>query len=115
MVLRNASQLSAVRSKATDIDMLGRYFDLLEETLTTYDLRHKPAQIYNMDESGMPLDPLDPKPPKLIFQKGCQRATAFSSGNKKQITIVGCVNAAGNVMPPMVIFGLEKLHLQSLL
>ncbi len=84
LVLRNASQLSAVRSKATDIDMLGRYFDLLEETLTTYDLGHKPAQIYNVDESGMPLDP---KPPKLIFQKGCQRATAFSSGNKKQLLL----------------------------
>ena len=106
VVLRSSSQLSAVRSRATDVDMLDRYFDLLEETLTSYDLLHSPAQVYNMDESGMPLDP---KPPKLIFQRGCQHAAAFSSGNKKQITVVGCVNAAGNVMPPMVIWARKTL------
>ena len=32
------------------------YFNMLEETLEEYNLKDKPAQIYNCDESGMPLE-----------------------------------------------------------
>ena len=56
LVLRNPAPLSQARSKATDPEMLGRYFDLLEETLGANKLEGKPGQIFNMDESGVPLD-----------------------------------------------------------
>ena len=39
------------------------YYNLLEETLQKNDLSHSPAQIYNMDETGMLLDP---RPPNVV-------------------------------------------------
>ena len=59
-----------------------------------------------MDETGMPFEY---KPPKGIFAHGEKHPVMFSSGNKGQITVVGCVSAAGFTMPPMVI--LDGKHL----
>ena len=42
-------------------DIISHYFDLLEETLIAKTLIEKPCNIFNMDETGMPLDPLAPK------------------------------------------------------
>ena len=43
---------------------------MLEETLTKYKLKDKPVQIYNCDESGMPLEF---KLSKIIAEKGAKR------------------------------------------
>ena len=61
LVLRTPAPLSRVRSQATDPEMLQCYFDLLEETMKGNKLGGRPGQIFNMDESGMPLDPKAPK------------------------------------------------------
>jgi hypothetical protein len=89
--LRAPTPLSMARAKATDPEVICRYFDLLELTLDENDLRGKPGQIFNMDESGMPLDP---KAPRIVAERGSD-ATAIGSGNKSQVTIVACVSAAG--------------------
>ena len=46
------------------------YFSLLKETLEKHDLMDKPSQIYNCDESGMPLEH---KMPKTVAQKEQRR------------------------------------------
>ena len=58
------------------------------------------SNVFNVDESGMPLNP---RPVKCAFQQGIKDPLAPSSGGKSQITIVGCINAAGNCTLPMVI------------
>ena len=80
--------------------MVSHYFDLLEQTLDDNELRGKPGQIFNINESGMPLDP---KSPKVVCGRG-SKAVAVGSGNKSQVTIVACISAAGLCMPPMVIW-----------
>jgi len=50
-------------------------------------LMDKPARIYNMDESGMPLDH---KQLKHLALKGIKKVHEPSSGNKAQITILAC-------------------------
>ena len=82
-------------------DVFTSYFDLLKETLTKHELMEKPAQIYNCDESGMPLQH---KMPKTIAQRGTKKVRQRSSGNKTQISILACGNAVGQAIPPMVIF-----------
>lgn len=42
-------------------------FDLLKNVLTENDLMESPNQIYNVDETGMPLDH---RPPKVVTKKG---------------------------------------------
>ena len=100
ITLRATTALSLTRAKASDPEMISRYFDLLEKTLIENDLTGKPGQIYNMDETGMPLDP---KPPKVVVKRGSS-AHNLCSGEKAQETVVACVNAAGSSIPPMVIW-----------
>ena len=90
-----------VRKEATNVQVFEKYFELLEESLIKYGLKDKPAQIYNCDESGMPLEH---KIAKVIVIKGAKKVRQVSSGNKTQITILGCVSAAGQTIPPMVVF-----------
>ena len=99
LTLRAPAPLSKARAQATDPAMLTRYFDLLEEVLTENDLLDRPCQVFNMDESGMPLDPSHVK---VVAERGVRNPVAPSSGDKAQITIVACVSASGSCMPPMV-------------
>ena len=103
--LRSGASLSLARARASDPEMVSRYFDLLERTLKENDLIGKPGQVFNMDESGMPLDP---KIPKVVAEQG-SATVVVGSGNKSQVTIVGCCSAAGFCMPPMVIWDRKTL------
>ena len=47
------------------------------------------------------------KLPKGIFARGEQNPSMLSSGNKGQLTVVACTNAAGFCIPPMVIIDLK--------
>ena len=39
---------------------------------------------------------------KCVFECGVKNVLAPSSGDKTQITVVTCISASGNCMPPMV-------------
>ena len=54
--LRSAERLSHARMLASVPGVLDNYFALLEDTLVKNDLLHKPCMIFNVDETGMPLD-----------------------------------------------------------
>ena len=44
----------------SDPSIIAQYFDLLEQTLVDNGLGDKPSQIFNLDKTGMPLDPSAP-------------------------------------------------------
>ncbi len=75
-------------------------------------LTNKPAQIFNCDESGMPLAP---KPPKVISKRGEKNPSYVTGDTKAQISILACVNAAGGWIPPMVIMDRKNYLLHILL
>ena len=106
LTLRVSSSLSKSRLLASNRLVLDHYFDLLEETLEENGLKDKPYQVFNMDETGMPLDM---KPLKTVHSVGEKNPYTLSSGNKSQITVVGCVNAGGQYLPPMVIWDRKNL------
>ena len=93
--------MSYSRSIGSRPEIINAYFDLLEETLVENDLLESPCQLFNMDETGMPLDP---KAPKVVSRKGMKHPVSISSGNKAQITVVSCCSAGGHHIPPMVIY-----------
>ena len=105
--LRTTASLSLSRAKASDISVVNKYFDLLQCTMDEYDLHDKPCQLFNVDETGMPLNP---KPLKMVCGTGSKNPVSTGSGNKSQITIVGCVNAAGYCIPPMIIYGRKTIN-----
>ena len=57
--------------------------------------------------------PLDPKPPSVITKKGEKHPSAVGSGDKSQIIVLSCCNAAGYVMPPLL-FSIAKILDQSI-
>jgi hypothetical protein len=107
ITLRSAEKLSYARLVASNPDVINRYFDLLEKTLSTNDLLDNPSRIFNCDESGLPLDHC---PSSVITTKGQKHARVITSGNKKQITVLACGNAAGYVIPPLVIFARKTFN-----
>lgn len=106
LTLRAPASLSRARAAASEPSMLDRYFDLLKEVLEQNALFNKVCQIFNMDETGMPLDPGHVK---VVTRRGDRNPVAPSAGDKSQITVVACVNAAGCFMPPMVILDRKTL------
>ena len=57
MSLRRGDAIAHIRMDSTNFEVIRKYYDALEETLMAHNLSNTPGQIYNMDESGMPLDP----------------------------------------------------------
>ena len=107
LVLRVPAKLSLARAKATDPEVITNYFNMLEQVLEEYELFDKPIHIFNVDETGMPLDH---RPPKVVCRSGMKNPSAITSGNKTQITVVACVNAAGYCIQPMVIWNCKTMH-----
>ena len=103
LTLRAPAPISKAASDPTALD---RYFDLLEDVLENNDLHGEACQIYNMDETGIPLDAPHVK---IVSHKGDRNPTVPSSGDKTQITVVACVSAAGSFMPPTVILDRKTL------
>ena len=60
-------------------DTLNHYFDLLKETIRENNLLNSPTKVYNVDETGIPLDS---KTPKIITAKGTKKVHYQSSGRK---------------------------------
>ena len=94
--LRRGDPTANIRMNCLNEEIMNEYFDMLKKTLLDNDLMNKPAQIYNVDESGMPLDH---RPPKVITQKGQKKVYSRILGNKSQITVIACVSAVGHALP----------------
>ena len=101
LLLQSAEPLAHHHAITLTREVMDTYFDLLEETVLQNDLVSKPGLIFNCDESGMTLSH---RPGRDIAKKGQKHVTALVSGNKTQITVLICASAAGNPIPPMVIF-----------
>ena len=95
--LRQGDSTGHVRMDAMNRETIDHYFALLHNTLTTHNLLDKPSQIYNVDESGVPLNP---RPPKVVTSKG--RVT-----KKVRYRTSGC---KGQITPPMIIYDATRLN-----
>jgi len=86
-----------------DREALENYFSILKSKLEDNDLMDKPSQIYNADESGVP-------PAAICLKKKVKKKVRrVSFGNKAQITVVGCINASGQAIPPFIVFDAKKI------
>ena len=71
--LRHGDNTSFLRMDAINGDTMKQYFDLLEDVLTEHNLKDFPEQIYNRDESGVPLDP---KGLNVVAKRGVKKCVA---------------------------------------
>ena len=99
--LRQGDSMASVRLQCTTMEVIDEYYDLLETVLTEHELFDKPGQIYNVDETGVSLDP--PKQ-KVCAKRDQKKVRQIGSGNRSNITVVASVSATGHILPPFVIF-----------
>uniref|UniRef100_A0A1X7UWI0 HTH CENPB-type domain-containing protein n=1 Tax=Amphimedon queenslandica TaxID=400682 RepID=A0A1X7UWI0_AMPQE len=107
LTLQTVEKLSYACSVASDPKIIDHYFDLLEKTLQDNESFDSPAQIFNCDESGLPLEHTLSS---VVGIKGQKHSRTLTSGNRKQMTVLACVNAAGYAIPLLVFFARKSLN-----
>lgn len=102
LTMRVAQGRSIARSLGMSAAEVDPYFQMLNDTFTTLNLFDKPANIFNMDESGLQLCN---KPTKVVATKGARDVQSVTSSEKGEtVSVIACCNAEGSFLPPYVIF-----------
>ena len=81
---------------------MGGGTSLLVDTLCCQTgLAQYPALYFNMDETGFTYDP---KPSKTVHLCGERNVLSVSTGSKAQVTVITCISATGQAIPPLIIW-----------
>jgi hypothetical protein len=100
LVLRKPEELSSVRARMFNPEVLGKYFDTLESVVAAINLLDKSQYIWNCDKSGFYMEH---NPVKIYAEKGEKSVASRTSNKSSNITLMACVNGAGDRMSPMFI------------
>ena len=101
IVLRKSDSLERTRAEAFNEVIVTEYFEILRNTLTTNNLTTSPRQIYNCDETFLPMNYTREK---VVAAKGAKNVYNLTTGASDHISLLCCVSAAGLPLPPMIIY-----------
>ena len=105
--LKAPQPLSHARARNASDEQIKDFFEKLGGIFACLNLLIKPMQIFNLDESGISTVH---KPGRVITELKHKNLWAFTSGEKgKTHTILTCVSASGQALPPMMIFPRKRL------
>lgn len=96
LTLRKPEKLATVRSKGMNGTVVGSYFVSLRELVTNV----APTSIWNMDETSLSLEH---SPTTVVARKGSKVIPGRTSNSRETVTVLPCVNAAGQKLPPLII------------
>lgn len=99
---RKAQSMNPARSQKLNKFIVTDYFVKLNSVLEEFNLKHAPDRIFNMDEKGCRLTLHHQQ--TVLALKGSKRVHLVSQEHGENVTIVACVNALGNCIPPMLLF-----------
>jgi len=109
LTLRMGETLAYRRAVGLNRVVIDNYFDLLAEVLKSNDLTRRPHLVFNAEETGLPFQHRARKRVTICGQKHIH---VINSGNKAQVTVLACANAAGYAIPPIIIFQRKNLTTQ---
>lgn len=93
-------------SRATSLNRHNASFFFIKYKELMGKYHFTPENIYNVDESGISTVHT---PSKIIAVRGIKQVGSMTSGERGvNTTIIGCINAIGNSIPPAMIFA--RLH-----
>lgn len=102
LTLRKPQALSYSRAVCGNKETIDDFFAKLGAIYGRLNLIVKPSQIYNADETGVTIVH---KPSKVVAQLGRRNVPSLTSAEKgKTHTVLACVSANGQVLPPFMIY-----------
>ena len=84
--------LERTHAKSLNQVTVNEYFTLLSKTLGDSGLKNKPRQLYNCDETFLPLNCIKEK---TVTRRDTKNVYCQSYGTSKHITLLCCASAAG--------------------
>ena len=101
--VRVVENISATRVQAFNPTRVNNFFSEITEVYDEHDLHNFPQLIYNCDETKLVTVP--DHNGKFVVQKGVKTASKVQTGERGSLTtLLPCVNAVGDVLPPFLIF-----------
>jgi hypothetical protein len=89
------------RSECATSPTMDTFFTSYEKHLEESGLGEKPRQIYNCNESGVCSDQ---SRHKVLVPQGGKHVYLQAPGSKEHIRVLACFNAAGEDVPPFIIY-----------
>lgn len=100
LTIRKPEKLGSLRARMLNREVVGHYFDSLGDLINKLNLQNKPSMIWNCDETGKQLEHT---PVRVVAKKGSKAVVGRTSNSRANISILACVNASGDRMPPMLV------------
>lgn len=75
----------------------GRLKEEIKDVVQDYVIKHKPAQIYNLDENGFCTYPFKTE---VVMEKWKSAHHTIEGSGRENTTVLTCGNAAGKTLPP---------------
>ena len=99
--LRKPDIIDRGRSIYNTVRVLRQFYQVLKKTLDDYNLEERPMDIYNCDETIVDLNKATTK---VVVPKSFKKAHSRAVASSEHVSILCCVNADGNSLPPLIIF-----------
>ena len=101
ITLRKTDKLDCCRAECLNPDVVKEYFELLGRKLDENNLKTSPRQLFNCDETFLPLDYIREK---AVTKKNAKNVYIQARGTTDHITMLCGASAAGLPLPPMIIY-----------
>ena len=106
LTMRAAQNIKTTRAGVTK-ETVKDFFRNLDETLTDDNGERVSADcVYNYDETNLSDDP---GTKKCVFRRGCKYPERVMNSTKSSTSVMFCGSAAGEVLPPYVVYKAEHL------
>lgn len=102
LTLRSPQLLSHARARSATDEVVDDFFEKLGGICTRLNLLSKPGQIYNLNETEINVVH---KPGKVVTEIGQRKVWSIIPAERgKTHTVLTCVSATGQSLPPMIIY-----------
>jgi hypothetical protein len=99
-------QIDRKRFENATFDTIKPWFDAVADIMTEH--QYPPKHVYNMDESGFAVGTTQSS--RVLVNTRSKGNWKVKNGRSEWITAIECVNAAGEAIPPFLIFKAKHLY-----
>jgi hypothetical protein len=95
-----ARRIDALRWKDTTPEVVNAWFDAFSDVYSTHNF--EPHNVYNMEKTGFGIG--TSQSCRVIIDSTLRTRYKLEPGQQEWVSIVECISADGEVLPPMIIF-----------